>query len=684
MAKKPKKMTEDELASKLSQEIEQATGHMNSELSGQREDNMKYYLGEKFGNEIDGRSEIVTTDVRDTVEYIMPSLMRIFTTHQNVAEFEPQGPEDVEMAKQATDYVNYVFNRQNNGFKVLYDVFKDALISKTGIVKHYWEEKTEVSTEHYENLTEIEYQAVLANDELEVLQHTEKMVQEAQLDENGMMVSPEIVSHDLKAKRTKTGGQVRVVSVPPEEFLISRRAVDIESAQFICHRVKKSVSDLILEGYDPKVVENMPSYSQSQAEYNEERLARFSYDDDAIPPDEGSGANRKIWLDECYTHIDFDGDGIAELRKITKGGNEILENIEIDYIPFSTICPLPIPHKFYGMSVADTVKDIQLIKSTIVRNILDNMYLTNNARYAVLAGQVELDDLLTSRPGGIVRMRAPGAVTPLPTPQISPDAFNMVRYLDQVREERSGVSKMTQGLNPDVLTSHVTSGAISAATESAMQRTELIARIFAETGIKDVFRCIYQLVQRYEDREKMVFLNNRFVPIDPSKWKDKLNCTVNVGVGSGSQQSKMQTMGSIMNIIQGLVQNGGMGSLVTPQNIYNAVSEFMAQSGYKNSDMFVSNPQMMPPPQPPQPSIEEKVQQQKAQVELQKLQLQAKELEIETQIKAQELKLKQEESAINLALKNKDLEIKKSQLELNEQELALEAVQNRPVGIGPT
>jgi hypothetical protein len=684
MAKKPKKMTEDELASKLSQEIEQATGHMNSELSGQREDNMKYYLGEKFGNEIDGRSEIVTTDVRDTVEYIMPSLMRIFTTHQNVAEFEPQGPEDVEMAKQATDYVNYVFNRQNNGFKVLYDVFKDALISKTGIVKHYWEEKTEVSTEHYENLTEIEYQAVLANDELEVLQHTEKMVQEAQLDENGMMISPEIISHDLKAKRTKTGGQVRVVSVPPEEFLISRRAVDIESAQFICHRVKKSVSDLILEGYDPKVVENMPSYSQSQAEYNEERLARFSYDDDAIPPDEGSGANRKIWLDECYTHIDFDGDGIAELRKITKGGNEILENIEIDYIPFSTICPLPIPHKFYGMSVADTVKDIQLIKSTIVRNILDNMYLTNNARYAVLAGQVELDDLLTSRPGGIVRMRAPGAVTPLPTPQISPDAFNMVRYLDQVREERSGVSKMTQGLNPDVLTSHVTSGAISAATESAMQRTELIARIFAETGIKDVFRCIYQLIQRYEDREKMVFLNNRFVPIDPSKWKDKLNCTVNVGVGSGSQQSKMQTMSSIMNIMQGLVQNGGMGSLVTPQNIYNAVSEFMAQSGYKNSDMFVSNPQMMPPPQPPQPSIEEKVQQQKAQVELQKLQLQAKELEIETQIKAQELKLKQEESAINLALKNKDLEIKKSQLELNEQELALEAVQNRPVGIGPT
>ena len=677
------KMTNDELASKLSNEIDSATGNFNTELSEQREQSMKYYLGEPFGNEIEGRSEIVTTDVRDTIEYIMPSLMRIFTTHNNVAEFEPEGPEDVEMAQQATDYVNYVFNRQNNGFKVLYDVFKDALISKTGIVKHYWEEKTEVSTENYTNLTEIEYQSILANDDLEVLQHTETTMQEAQVDQNGMMISPEVITHDVKAKRTESSGQVRVVSVPPEEFLISRRAVDIESAQFICHRVKKTVSDLILEGYDKAIVEDLPTYSQSQAEFNEERLARFSFDDDSIPPDEGEGASRQVWLDECYTYIDLDGDGVAELRKITKGGNQILENVEIDYIPFSAICPLPIPHKFYGMSVADTVKDIQLIKSTIVRNILDNMYLTNNARYAVLAGQVELDDLLTSRPGGIVRMRAPGAVTPLPSPQITGDAFNMVKYLDQIREERSGVSKMTQGLNPDVLNSHVTSGAISAATESSMQRIELIARIFAETGIKDVFKCIYQLVQRYEDREKIVFLNNKFVPIDVSRWRDKLNCTINVGIGSGSQQSKMQTMNGIMQIIQQLVQNGGMGTLVTPQNIYNAVSEFMAQSGYKNADQFISNPQMMPPQQPPEPTPEEKIANQKAEIEVQKLQLQAKETEIDTAIKAQELKLKEDEAVIDLALKQEELKIKKSQLALNEAELALEAVQGRPVGIGP-
>jgi hypothetical protein len=645
---------------------------------------MKYYLGEKFGNEIEGRSEIVTTDVRDTIEYIMPSLMRIFTTHNNVAEFEPQGPEDVQMAQQATDYVNYVFNKQNNGFKVLYDAFKDALISKTGVIKHFWEEKVEVTTETYTNLTEIEYQSILADDELEIIEKTENIEQEAQADENGMMISPEVITYDCKVKRTKTDGQVKVLSVPPEEFLISRRATSIEDASFVCHRVKKTASDLILEGYSPKLVDELPTYTQSNAEWNEERIARFSFDDDSSPADEGEGASRKVWLEECYMHIDYNNDGIAELRKITKGGNIILDNEEIDSIPFSTICPLPIPHKFHGMSIADTVQDIQLIKSTIVRNLLDNMYLTNNARYAVLAGQVELDDLLSSKPGGIVRMRAPGAVTPLPTPQIQPHAFEMVKYLDSVREERSGVSKMSQGLNPDVLTSHVTSGAISAATESATQRIELIARIFAETGIKDLFTNIYQLIQRYEDRKKMAYLNGKFVPIDVSRWKEKLNCTVNVGVGSGSQQSKTQTMGAIMQIIQGLVQNGGMGSLVTPQNIYNTVSEFIAQSGYKNSDQFISNPAMMPPKPPPEPTLEEKVAQQKAQVELQKLQLQAKELEIETQLKAQELKLKQEEAAINLALKQQELQIKKSQLDLNEQELALEAVQNRPIGIGPS
>ena len=679
-----KKMTYDELASKLSNEIESASGNFNTELSEQREDAMKYYLGEKFGNEIEGRSEIVTTDVRDTIEYIMPSLMRIFTTHNNVAEFEPQGPEDVEMAQQATDYVNYVFNKQNNGFKVLYDAFKDALISKTGVIKHFWEEKTEVSKENYTNLTEIEYQSILANDDMEVIEHTEVIIQKQQVDDFGNLISPAIVEHDVKVKKTKTDGQVRVLSVPPEEFLVSRRATSVEDASFVCHRVKKSVSDLILEGYPKSLVDELPSYTQNNAEFNEERIARFSYDDDSSPGDEGEGPSRKVWLEECYMHIDYDNDGIAELRKITKGGHIILDNEEIDSIPFSTICPLPIPHKFHGMSIADTVQDIQLIKSTIMRNLLDNMYLTNNARYAVLAGQVELDDLLSSKPGGIVRMRAPGAVTALPTPQIQPYAFQMVQYLDGIREQRSGVSKMSQGLNPDVLTSHVTSGAISAATESAMQRIELIARIFAETGIKDLFRNIYSLVQRYEDRQKMAYLNGKFVPIDVSRWKEKLNCTVNVGVGSGSQQSKTQTMGSIMQIIQGLVQNGGMGSIVTPENIYNAVSEFIAQSGYKNADQFISNPAMMPPKPPPEPTLDEKVAQQKAQVELQKLQLQAQELQIDTELKAQELKLKQEEAAINLALKQQELQIKKSQLELNEQELALEAVQNRPVGIGPS
>ncbi len=678
------KMTNDELASKLSNEIESATGNFNTELSEQREQSMKYYLGEPFGNEIEGRSEIVTTDVRDTIEYIMPSLMRIFTTHNNTAEFEPEGPEDIAMAQQATDYVNYVFNRQNNGFKILYDAFKDALISKTGIIKHYWEEKTEVTTENYDDLTEIEYQSILANDELEVMEHTEEVIQEAQEDENGMMVSPEVITHAVKVKRTKTSGQVRVMSVPPEEFLISRRSTSIEEANFVCHRVKKTVSDLIMEGYDPKIVEELPTYTTNNAEYDEERIARFSFDDDSIPAQEGTGASRKVWLEECYVHIDYNDDGIAELRKITKGGNIILDNEEIDMIPFSTICPIPIPHKFHGMSIADTVQDIQLIKSTIMRNLLDNMYLTNNARYAVLAGQVELDDLLSSKPGGIVRMRAPGAVTALPTPQIQNYAFDMVKYLDSIREERSGVSKMTQGLNPDVLTSHVTSGAVSAATESSMQRIELIARIFAETGIKDLFRNIYSLIQRYESRQKIAYLNGKFVPIDVSRWKEKLNCTVNVGVGSGSQNSKMQTMGSIMNIVNALVDKGAMGTLISPDNIYNVLSEYITQAGYKNPDQFVSNPQNMPPKQPPQPTVEEKIANQKAQLEIEKLKLQQQEMQIDTQIKAQELKLKARESAINLALKKKDIELKESELDLNQAELVLEQTQKRPVAIGKT
>ena len=675
-------MTEEELVAHLNNEIEASTGNFNTELSAQREENMEYYLGEKFGNEIDGRSEIVTTDVRDTVEYIMPSLMRIFTTHNNIAEFEPQGPEDMEMAQQATDYVNYVFNKQNNGFKVLYDAFKDALISKTGVIKHFWEEREEIKTDTYENLTEVEYQSVLANDEMEIIELSKNILEKAQTDDFGTLISPEVTSYDLKVKCTKKYGQVRVISVPPEEFLVSRRASSLENASFVCHRVKKSVSDLILEGYPKSVVEDIPTYTQNNAEYNEERQARYSYDEDSSPADEGTGPSRKVWIDECYSYIDYNNDGIAELRKITLGGHTILDNVEIDSIPFSTICPLPIPHKFHGMSVADTVKDIQLIKSTIVRNILDNMYLTNNARYAVLAGQVELDDLLSSRPGGIVRMRSPNAVTPLPTPQMSGDAFRMVQYLDQVREERSGVSKMTQGLNTDVLTSHVTSGAVAAVTESSMQRIELIARIFSETGIKDLFRNIYQLIQRYEDRKKVFYLNNKFVPIDVSRWRDNLNCTVNVGVGSGSQQTKMQSMGGIMTIIQGLIQNGGMGTMVTPQNVYNAVSEYITQSGYKNPDMFVANPANMPPPQPPEPTVEEKIANQKAQIELEKLKLEAAEVELDTKIKQQALELKKRQAKVDTMIKMEELKLKQQKLEQGELNIALDAASKKPVAVG--
>jgi hypothetical protein len=258
----------------------------------------------------------------------------------------------------------------------------------------------------------------------------------------------------------------------------------------------------------------------------------------------------------------------------------------------------------------------------------------------------------------------------------------MVQYLDNIREERSGVSKMTQGLNPDVLTSHVTSGAVSAATESAMQRVELIARIFAETGIKDVFRNIYSLVQKYEDRQKMFYLNGKFIPIDVSKWKDKLNCVVNVGVGSGSQQSKMQTMSSIMTLLGTLVQGGALGTLVTNQNLYNAISEYIAQAGYKNTDQFISNPEMMPPKEPEQPTVDEQVKIQKAQIELQKLQLQTAELELDTKLKQQELELKKREAKVDFLIKQEELRLKQQRLEQGEMEIALEAVQERPVKIG--
>ncbi len=661
------------LKSVLGNHIENALGYLGGNLSESRKKSLEYYLGDKLGTEIDGRSQVVSTDVSDTIESILPNLLRIFTASDKVVKCEPVTAEDVPMADQATTYLNHVFYKENNGFQLLYNFFKDALIEKNGFLKIYWDESESVEFETYQNLSLEDKEALEdTRDEIEFIEEEEvedefskgefeKAIEqyEAQGLEIPEMQTPDFILYNCKIKRTKKTGQIKVESVPPEEFLIDRNAKTIEDADFVSHKVLISRSDLIAMGYDEDEVNNLPASSDDI--YNTENTVRQGNIDEYLTDDYAQGQNTKVSIYESYVKYDYDEDGIAELRKIVSAGDDgsmVLENMPCDNIPFVTVTPIPMPHRFYGRSVSELVEDIQLMKSTVMRQLLDNMYLTNNNRVAVMDGMVNMDDLLTTRPGGVVRTKQPPnqVMQPLQSQPISQQAFPMLSYLDTVREARTGITKSAQGLDADTLNSKTATGVNTLMTQTQM-RSELIARIFAETGVKDLFRKIFELMVKYQDREKVVMLNNQYIPVKPTEWKDRFNISIVVGLGTGSKEQQTVMLNSILERqIQAFQLQGGKEMpMVSLKNIYNTLTKVIENAGLKNVENYFVDPdigkQMMPPPQPPPLTPIEKIEFTRIDAENKRkiadLELQSKELAQKTQ----EMQLDFEAKIKEMALK---------------------------------
>ena len=661
------------LKSVLGNHIENALGYLGGNLSESRKKSLEYYLGDKLGTEIDGRSQVVSTDVSDTIESILPNLLRIFTASDKVVKCEPVTAEDVPMADQATTYLNHVFYKENNGFQLLYNFFKDALIEKNGFLKIYWDESESVEFETYQNLSLEDKEALEdTRDEIEFIEEEEvedefskgefqKAIEqyEAQGLEIPEMQTPDFILYNCKIKRTKKTGKIKVESVPPEEFLIDRNAKTIEDADFVSHKVLISRSDLIAMGYDEDEVNNLPASSDDI--YNTENTVRQGNIDEYLTDDYAQGQNTKVSIYESYVKYDYDEDGIAELRKIVSAGDDgsmVLENMPCDNIPFVTVTPIPMPHRFYGRSVSELVEDIQLMKSTVMRQLLDNMYLTNNNRVAVMDGMVNMDDLLTTRPGGVVRTKQPPnqVMQPLQSQPISQQAFPMLSYLDTVREARTGITKSAQGLDADTLNSKTATGVNTLMTQTQM-RSELIARIFAETGVKDLFRKILELMVKYQDKEKVVMLNNQYIPVKPTEWKDRFNISIVVGLGTGSKEQQTVMLNSILERqIQAFQLQGGKEMpMVSLKNIYNTLSKVIENAGLKNVENYFVDPdigkQMMPPPQPPPLTPIEKIEFTRIDAENKRkiadLELQSKELAQKTQ----EMQLDFEAKIKEMALK---------------------------------
>ena len=641
----PNVMSDDELQGIVGKEIDDAIDYIDNNISPIRAQATEYYRGEPFGDEEDGRSQVVSMDVRDTVQAILPSLMRIFHSTDNTVEYAPQGPEDIAAAEQATDYANFIINRDNNGFLAMHSAFKDALIRKVGILKCWWDDQTTIDAYNYTGLDDNALAALAADpDAMITVQASMPVGEPAPNPMTGEMLPPPMM-HDVRVEYTRPDGRVKLEAVPPEELLISREAKSIAEADYVAHRRIVTVSELVAMGYDYDEVASMSS-AYDDMNTNVERYTRNPALTNEMN-ERNDPAMRKVLYVENYIRVDYDGDGIAELRKIcTAGdGNKILNNEPIDMAPFATFCPDPEPHDFFGISVADTVMDIQRIKSVIMRNTLDSLAMSIHPRVAVTEGMVNLDDVMNTEVGSIIRQRQAGQVQPLSMPFVGREAFPVLQYMDQVKEARTGISKASQGLDANVLQS-TTASAVAATVSAAQQHIELIARVFAETGMKDLFKIVLHLITTHQDAPRMVRLRNELVPIDPRVWNSNMDVSINVALGRGTDAERMMMLRQIGEMQKDAMKTmGPQNPLTDITKLSNTLKAMTELAGFKDTSQFWSNPaEFTPPPKQEKPDVNEmliQVQIQQIQADIQKkaaqLQLDREKMQMEDDRKRDEL-----------------------------------------------
>lgn len=673
-------MDDGKLKGILESEIDNSLGFIETETTDERRKALQYYNREAYGNEVEGRSSIVTGEVAEVVDGALPQLLRVFTQSDEMVRFEPKSAGDEEKAKQATEYVNWVLNHDNSGVILFHNWFKDALLQKNGIVKVYWDEQTDVTKEKYQNLNEEELTMLMADPEVEVVSQEMdevEMPEGMNVDPMTGMPLPPVFSYSVTLKRTKKNGKAIVENVPPEEFLISKKARTIADAPFVAHRKLVTRSELVAMGFKKKIIDTLPSYSDLT--YSEERIAR--YDRGEMPDEQASldFSMQDVEVYECYIKTDYDEDGIAELRKVTYAGSEILDNEEVDFVPFCSICPIPMPHKFFGHSLADRTLDLQLIKSTVTRQILDNLYLTNNSRMGVVEGQVNLDDMLTVTAGGIVRIKNPNAIVPLSVPPTASQSFPMLQYLDQVQSKRTGVNDVQQGLDPNIL-QNTTATAVAAMQSAAAGKVEMIARIFAETGVKDLFEKILHLVCKYQDKERIIRLRGKYITIDPREWVNGFDLSINVGLGTGNKQEQMAMVAMVLQKQEQILGTQGFNNpLVTLTQYRETLGRFIEAAGYKDSSEFFKEippelEQQIANPQPQQPPVDPAVQAYMAQAQAQMQIDQAKaqqQMQLDQQKAQADMQLQQAKAQAEIQLKREkaqaDLELKTAEFQAEAQ-----------------
>lgn len=688
-------MSDQQLAAMLAMHEARSVDYFTSEVAKEQAEAIQYYYGRPFGDERAGRSQVVDRTVAIVVDNAVASILKPFVSSEDVVAFEPQGEEDTEQAEQATEFINYIFYNDNPGFILLHNWFKDALLTKLGIVKAWWEDTTTARREVMGGLDAGQLEQILADSNKPDIGL--KIVEGPYEDED----CPGC--YTVTVERQVADGRARIENVPPEEFLITPFARSIDEATYCAHRPLNITRSYLVEmGLDKDVVEALPAYAGSK--FNEVRQQERYQDEQYGAPGTqhvpGDKSSDLISIIDEYIKVDFNGDGIAELRRVIRSNDIILMNEEVDDNPFALLCPAPMPHKVYGLSLADQVKDLQRISSVLWRQMLDNLYLSNNPRPMIPQGAERsdgstMDDLFDDSPGAAIRtgnLPIEWATVPF----VADKSFSMLEYAEQQQEARTGIGRQGQGLDTNALkkAGQTTATEIAMIESGKNARVEMIARIFAETGVTRLFRILLKMVVEHQPRERMIRLRNKWVAVDPRGWNADMDLKVSVGLGVGNKMDQMAQASTVLETMAHL-QETPYANLIDAEKVYNAVKRQFNAAGIKNIDDFLVSPddaakqQQGPPPDPEMIKAQHDMQlaeqkhqfdQQKAAAELQQQQAESEaKLELMRQESATKLQLEQQkaQAEAELAQRQQEAEFALAQRKMEfEQELAKTQAEN--------
>ncbi len=692
MAEQPEKMTDEALVSLVDTEFDHALGVPGGDIAEQRALAFDYYMSKLIGNEVEGRSKVVTADVAEIVDSIMPSLLRIFTVAHNVVSFDPVGDEDEKGAEQESDDVSYVFFKKNPAFTILFFWFFDALVQKNGVVKAWWDDSEKVTKETYKGLSNEELGQILQDDddELEIVEleeRTDTIVQDVPTAIGAIPMPIEGIVNDVVIERKTKRGQTRVAAVAPEECRISSdsNSPDPSEARMVGQECDKTRSELIEMGFSKKLVYELPVVNTAQE--SPESKARKDKSDERLETSLDR-SQQKVRIREAYIRVDFDGDGRSELRQVITAvggvgnktadgkasGSRLLSNEEVDRQPFHVITPHPIPHKHFGRATAEKVMDIQTVMTTLLRQQLDNLYHTNNPGHAVWEsgiGDNTLDDLLTTRVGRVARFRRPPneSYAPMTVPFTAAASFPMLEHFDKLKRDRTGVSSDGQGLSPDAL-KNVQISVLANQMDLSRMKIEAIARVFAETGIRSLFLHIHELELKHQNKARRVKLRNEWVNVDPTAWRTRYDMTVNIGLGIGSREQSILHLEQIWQKQAEMAQNGGMNLTVTPRNLYNTAAEMVKATLMQEPGRYFTDPgdKTAPPPSDEQQQLQQlqaQLTQRQQQLDAREQQLDMLELQARHQRDMQDLQIKQQKVNNDFTIALEDIATKLTAIELN-------------------